>query len=155
MSDHPILVYVSLVVAVLLVIAQAVPKILGPIGTGMAEWARTRREKRIETRQADMIDVQRQVEYLTEQRRKDREEHEKERASDEAEMEKLRREFADYRRMWAEREERWREEWHRHRQWDYRAQEALIGRTPPFDIAPPFMTPDPYQGPGSNIRKED
>ena len=149
MSDHPILVYVSLVVAVLLVIAQAVPKILGPIGTGLTEWARARREKRIESREADMIDVQRQVEYLTEQRHRDRDEHERERAADEAEMEKLRREFAEYRRMWAEREARWREEWHHHRQWDYRAQEALMERTPPFDISPPFMTPDP--DPGSEI----
>ena len=143
MSDHPILVYVSLAVAVLLVIAQAVPKVLGPIGTGLAEWSRVRREKRIEARSADMIDVQRQVEYLTEQRRRDREEHDRERAADAAETEKLRAEFAEHRRTWAEREARWREEWHRHRQWDYRAQEALLGREPPFDIAPPFMTPDP------------
>lgn len=149
MSEHPILVYVSLAVAVLLVIAQAVPKILGPIGTGMTEWARARREKRIETREADMIDVQRQVEYLTEQRKRDRAEHEQEKAADAAEMEKLRREFADYRRMWSEREARWREEWHHHRQWDYKAQEALIGRHPPFDISPPFMTPDP--DPGADI----
>lgn len=146
MSDHPLMVYVSLAVAVLLVIAQAVPKILGPIGTGMTEWSRQRREKRIETRKADMIDVQRQVEYLTEQRRRDRAEHAQEKAADEAEMEKLRREFAEHRRMWAEREARWREEWHHHRQWDYRAQEALIGRNPPFDISPPFMTPDPDPG---------
>jgi len=146
MSDHPLMVYVSLAVAVLLVIAQAVPKILGPIGTGMTEWSRQRREKRIETRKADMIDVQRQVEYLTEQRKRDRAEHEQEKAADAAEMEKLRREFADYRRMWSEREARWREEWHHHRQWDYKAQEALIGRNPPFDISPPFMTPDPDPG---------
>ena len=143
MSDHPILVYVSLAVAVLLVIAQAVPNVQGPIGTGLAEWSRARRERRIEAREADMIDVQRQVEYLTEQRRRDREEHDRERAAERADMEALKAEFADYRRMWAEREARWREEWHRHRQWDYRAQEALLGREPPFDIAPPFMTPDP------------
>lgn len=148
MAEHPIMVYVSLAVAVLLVIAQAVPKILGPIGTGLTEWSRQRREKRIEAREADMIDVQRQVEYLTEQRKRDREEHERERASDAAETEKLRAEFAEHRRTWAEREARWREEWHHHRQWDYKAQEALIGRNPPFDISPPFMTPDP--DPGAN-----
>ena len=146
MNEHPLMVYVSLAVAVLLVIAQAVPKILGPIGTGLTEWSRQRREKRIEAREADMIDVQRQVEYLTEQRKKDRAEHEREKEADEAEMEKLRREFAEYRRMWSERESRWREEWHHHRQWDYKAQEALIGRNPPFDISPPFMTPDPDPG---------
>ena len=95
-----------------------------------------------------MIDVQRQVEYLTEQRKRDREEHEREKEADEAEMEKLRREFAEYRRTWAEREARWREEWHHHRQWDYKAQEALVGRHPPFDISPPFMTPDPDPGAG-------
>ena len=143
MSEHPILVYVSLVVAVLLVIAQAVPKILGPIGTGMTEWSRQRREKRIETREADMIDVQRQVEYLTEQRKIDRMEHAREKAEDAAEIEALKAEFAEHRRMWAGRESRWRGEWQVHRQWDYRAQEALLGREPPFDIAPPFMTPDP------------
>src|SRR5690625_6825046 len=82
-----------------------------------------------------MIDVQRQVEYLTEQRKRDRAEHEREKEADAEEMEKLRREFADYRRMWAERESRWRGEWQVHRQWDYRAQEALLGREPPFDIA--------------------
>ena len=149
MGEHPILVYVSLIAAVLVGIAQAVPQVLGPLGKGLMEWSRVRREKRIEARRADMIDVQRQLEYLTEQRRKDREEHERERAADAEELEKLRQEFSDYRRMWAEREARWGEEWHHHRQWDYKAQEALMGRTPPFDISPPFMTPDP--DPGSEI----
>lgn len=151
MSEQPILVYISLIAAVLVVIAQAVPQVLGPLGKGLTEWARSRREKRIEAREADLIDVQRQVEYLTEQRKRDREEHEREQAADAAEIEKLRQEFADYRRMWAEREARWREEWHHHRQWDYKAQEALMGRNPPFDISPPFMTPDPPRDPSIEI----
>lgn len=136
MSDSPIVVYVTIAVGVVLVVAQAVPKILGPIGTGVQTWSRSRREQRIADEAADMADVQRQVTYLTEQREKDQERHGREQAE-------LRAEFAEYRRMWAEREARWREEWQHHRQWDYRATEALIGRQPPFDISPPFMTPDP------------
>ncbi|WP_152353338.1 hypothetical protein [Brachybacterium subflavum] len=136
MSDSPVVVYVTIAVGVLLVIAQAVPKILGPLGTGVQAWSRSRREKRIADEAADMADVQRQVTYLTEQREKDQARHDEE-------MAKQRAEFADYRRKQAAREERWRREWQHHRQWDYRAQEALIGREPPFDISPPFMTPDP------------
>lgn len=143
MNEQPILIYVTLVISILLVVSQAIPKILGPLGTAMTDWTQRRREARIEARSADMIDVQRQLEYLTDRRKIDREEHERERAAQEAEQQKLRAEFADHRRLWAQREARWRAEWHAHRQWDYRAQEALLDRKPPFDISPPFMTPDP------------
>ena len=143
MSDHPILIYLSLIVSALLLLSQAVPKVLGPLGKGLTDWARSRRERRIESHQADLIDIQRQVEWLTEQRKADREEYRKEKEEDAAELEKVKEEFAEYRRRWTEREARWRGEWHRHRQWDYKAQEALVGRKPPFDISPPFMTPDP------------
>lgn len=143
MESHPVMIYATLAVGVLLVISQAIPKILGPLGTAAQSWSQRRREARIEARSADMIDVQRQVEYLTEQRKVDRAEHVREKAEDAAEIESIKAEFAAYRRSWAQREERWRREWQAHRGWDYRAQEALLGRKPPFDIAPPFMTPDP------------
>lgn len=142
-ETHPVMIYATLVVGVLLLIAQAAPKILGPLGKAAVEWSRSRRENRIAREQADLVDVQRQVEYLTEQRKLDRAEHAREKADDAAELDALRAEFADYRRMWAEREARWRDEWQAHRRWDYEAQEALMGRKPPFDPSPPFMTPDP------------
>lgn len=143
METHPAMIYATLVVGVLLVISQAIPKILGPIGTALQSWAQRRRENRIEARSADMIDVQRQVEYLTEQRKIDRAEHAREKAEAEHQQDELKIEIAEHRRIWAQREARWRAEWHTHRQWDYLAQEALLGRNPPFDISPPFMTPDP------------
>ena len=143
METHPVMIYATLVIGVLLVVSQAVPKILGPIGTALQTWAQNRREARIESRTADMVDVQRQVEYLTEQRKVDRAEHALEKAEDAAEIESIKADFAEHRRMWAVREARWRDEWHVHRRWDYEAQEALLGRKPPFDPSPPFMTPDP------------
>src|SRR5699024_12588652 len=82
MSDDPLLVYVSLGIGVILLIVQAVPKVLGPIGTAMQDWTRTRREARIESRQADLVDIQRQVEYLTEARKADRGQHERARAGE-------------------------------------------------------------------------
>ena len=143
MESHPVMIYATLIVGVLLVISQAVPKILGPIGTALQGWSQRRREARIEARSADLVDIQRQVEYLTEQRKIDRAEHAREKAEQERENEQLKREFDQYRSRWAAREERWRQEWAVHRRWDYDALEALIGRQPPFDPSPPFMTPDP------------
>lgn len=143
MSDEPLLVYVSLGIGVILLIVQAVPKVLGPIGTAMQDWTRTRREARIESRQADLVDIQRQVEYLTEARKTDREQHERERESDARDLESVKSDFAEHRSRWAEREERWREEWRVHRRWDYEMEEALRGSDPPMRPSPPFMTPDP------------
>src|SRR5699024_12653947 len=111
MSDDPLLVYVSLGIGVILLIVQAVPKVLGPIGTAMQDWTRTRREAWIESRQADLVDIQRQVEYLTEARKTDREQHERERKSDARDLESVKSDFAEHRTRWAEREERWRQEW--------------------------------------------
>ncbi|MDO5662861.1 MAG: hypothetical protein Q4G40_09210 [Brachybacterium sp.] len=45
----------------------------------------------------------------------------------------------------AARERRWEHEVHVHRIWDHAAQKALIGHDPPFDLAPPLMTPDPQK----------
>lgn len=145
MSDEPLLVYVSLGIGVILLIVQAVPKVLGPIGTAMQDWTRTRREARIESRQADLVDIQRQVEYLTEARKADREQHERELVG-------VKTDFAEHRNRWAAREERWREEWRAHRRWDYEMEEALRGADPPIRPSPPFMTPDPV---GSLDRKDD
>lgn len=136
MESHPVMIYATLIIGVLLVVSQAVPKILGPVGAAASDWSRRRREQRIAQEDADMADLQRQVTYLTQKRAEDRAEHAREQVE-------LKDEFAEHRRMWAEREDRWRREWHHHRQWDYQALEALTGRKPPFDPSPPFMTPDP------------
>lgn len=135
---HPLYIYAALAVGVLLLAANAAPKILGPIGTAASEWSQRRREERIAQGSAEMSEVQRQVAFLTEQCEKDREEHEKERSD-------LRKEQAEYRRRWAEREERWKNEWNEHIAWDYDMIHLALslGADPPPMPAPRFMTPDP------------
>ena len=125
LTSSPIVVWIVIVIMLLGMIASAVPKVLGPIGTGIAEWSARRRAERAARIGADIADLTRENAHL------------------EHELEAERSKFASFRRMCAKREARWRHEWHAHRHWDFAAQEALIGRQPPFDLAPPFMTPDP------------
>lgn len=135
---HPLYIYAALAVGVLLLTANAAPKILGPLGRAASEWSQRRREERIAQGAAEMSEVQKQVAFLTEQREKDKKEHEEERRE-------LRRDQAEYRRMWAEREDRWRREWNEHIAWDYDMIHLAhsLGADPPPMPAPPFMTPDP------------
>lgn len=137
-ESHPLMVYAAVAVALLVLVASAVPKILGPIGKGLADWSRSRREARIASEDADMADVQRQIAYLTEQRVEDQKRHTRERKED-------REAFEAQLRAWAAREERWRGEWHQHISWDHELIHLALqhGVTPPPRPAPPFMTPDP------------
>lgn len=118
LTQSPIAVWLVIIIMFLIMIASAVPKILGPIGTGIAQWGQRRRAERAERDDADIADLRRQNTHLQ-------------------------TELTRERSLWGRRVDRWRTEWHVHRQWDYRAQEALLGTEPPFDLAPPFMTPDP------------
>lgn len=150
-DQHPWIIYTSLVIGVLLLIVNAVPKVLGPIGTALTDWSRTRRENRIAQGQAEMSEVQMQVAFLTEQRERDRAEHAVELAEQKTEQEVTKEEMARYRRLWAEREQRWRTEWQNHLGWDYAMINLALkhGLEPP-PPAPPFMTPDPYATPSPN-----
>lgn len=139
-ETHPAFIYGSIIVGLIILIAQAFPKILGPLGKSISEWATTQRERRVASGDADISDLMRQVDYLTKAREEDKARHDRQ-------MTDLQGEFADHRRLWAERETRWRKEWNYHRRWDYNVQEALLGHDPPFDLAPPFMTPDPITDP--------
>lgn len=124
-ASSPIMVYAAIIFGVLIAAATAVPKILGPIGTGIAKWAEQRRQERIAQDDADIRDLKRQNENL------------------ELSNQKKDREFSEYRRRVARREARWRIEKNIHDRWDYQAQQALVGHEPPFDLAPEYMTPDP------------
>lgn len=125
LTSSPVVVWIVIVLMLLGMIASAFPRTLGPIGAGIAEWNDRRRKERAARIGADIADLTRENTHL------------------EGELEAERAKFAEYRRMWDAREARWRSEWHTHRHWDFKAQEALLGREPPFDLAPPFMTPDP------------
>lgn len=121
----PAVVYAGIVVMILIMVASAVPKILGPFGKSVQEWQDRRRAERAAKIGADISDAQRQIEHLERERDEQDARH------------------AEYRRRVAARESRWRAEKHVHDRWDYRVQQALIGHDPPFDLAPEFMTPDP------------
>lgn len=118
LTQSPIAVWLVIAVMFLIMIASAVPKILGPIGTGIAEWGQRRRAERAARDDADVADLRRQNDHLQ-------------------------TELTRERSLWARRLSRWRAEKHVHDRWDYRVQQALIGHEPPFDLAPEYMTPDP------------
>lgn len=143
---HPAYIYAALILGIVLLVANAAPKILGPIGKAASEWSQRRREARIAQGQAEMSEVQKQVAFLTEQREKDRAEHDEEQRN-------LRKELGNHRRAWAAREDRWRKEWNEHIAWDYDMIHLAhqLGADPPPMPAPHFMTPDP---PRSTTKEE-
>lgn len=63
-SSHPWMLYVVLVSGILIVLAGAIPKILGPISSAMDEWAKRQRAIAVETDDADIADLRREKEYL-------------------------------------------------------------------------------------------
>lgn len=129
-STSPLLVWVAIAVAVLLTVATAVPKAIDPIMKAVDSWTARKRAVSVARDDADIEDLRRQIHNLEDAQKR------------------TRAEFAAYRLAWDERERRWSAEWRHHREWDYRAQEALIGHIPPFDASPPFMSPDPVATPG-------
>lgn len=121
----PLVVWVGIGLVILVMVAEKFPKILGPLGDGIAEWQRDRRAARAAKDDADLAEKDRVIANLR------------------GELACAKRSHAATRREWHEHERRWREEKRVHDAWDYAAQKALIGHEPPFDMAPDYMTPDP------------
>lgn len=63
-SSHPWMLYVVLGSGILVVLAGAIPKILGPISSAMDEWAKRQRAIAVEADDADIADLRREKEYL-------------------------------------------------------------------------------------------
>lgn len=129
-ASSPALVWVGIISAIVISLLTGSSKAIA-LGTALLDSLGVRRRRlAVERDDADIAELRRQVATLEES------------------LSQTRGEFAEYRRVWDERERRWADEWRHHREWDYRAQEALIGRQPPFDRSPPFMSPDPTATPG-------
>ncbi|MDO5662862.1 MAG: hypothetical protein Q4G40_09215 [Brachybacterium sp.] len=60
LTRSPVAVWAVFVVSLVVMIATAVPRVLGPIGTGIAGWLEKRREQRALARAADLEDLERQ-----------------------------------------------------------------------------------------------
>lgn len=97
MDADQILVYATLAVSLVVLVASKVPAVLGPLGAGLARWQASRREARVMAGAADLADLVRQVAYLT-----------------------GRVESMDAR------EQRWRDEWMKHTEWDQTVLDLLI-----------------------------
>lgn len=136
LTDSPVIIYASIIVGVVIVVAGSVPKVLGPIGKAIYEWQERRRAQRAAEEADELATRDQQIAYL------------KGRVSEQD------RDHAEYRRRVSAREARWRREWTVHLIWDYAVMQRLIelGADPPQDPAPDLMTPDP---PFPNESKED
>lgn len=127
--SSPVLVWIAMGVMAVGMIANAFPKILGPVGTGIQEWAARRRAERAARDDADIADQARQIVYLESVAARERAEH------------------ATTRATWHAREMRWVQEWAAHRVWDRDMYELAIrlGAEPTPPPAPPFLSPDPIE----------
>lgn len=63
-AGHPWMLYAGLVFGILILAATAVPKILGPLGTGLSEWAKNQRAAASDEDDADIAERDRQIAYL-------------------------------------------------------------------------------------------
>lgn len=63
-SSHPWMLYAVLASGILIVLAGAIPKILGPISSAMDEWSKRQRAIAVEEDDADIADLRREKEYL-------------------------------------------------------------------------------------------
>ena len=123
--SSPVLIWASIIVAVAVVIAGSVPKVLGPLGKGLDEWQARRRAARLADDDADIRERDRQIAFL-ERRLAEQDAH-----------------HAAYRRRVAAREARWRAERIHHDAWDYRAARDAAAAGRPLPPAPEYLTPDP------------
>lgn len=132
LAHSPVIIWASVILGVAVLVATTVPKILGPLGTGLAEWAARRRQQRIDGDDADLAEAARTITGLRGQLAQERADHDDTRAR-----------FADARRAWAEREKRWQEEAKRMRVWAFGIVQRFTGIDPPIEDVPLIMTPDP------------
>lgn len=63
-NTDPNLLWLAVIVGAAIMVAQAFPKVLGPIGQAILEWARSKRTAESEADDADIADLQRQNSYL-------------------------------------------------------------------------------------------
>ena len=112
--QHPVIVYVALAVAVATMIANAFPKILGPLGNALMDWSRRRREARIAEEDFRIQDLREENDYLK-----------------------------DLRARYVRREYRWSREANRARVWMRKALGLLTDHGIEIEPYPDLMTPDP------------
>ena len=63
-AGHPWMLYAALVVGILVIIAGAVPKILGPLGEAFDERTKRARAAAVEADDADIAEADRKIAYL-------------------------------------------------------------------------------------------
>ena len=112
--QHPVIVYVALAIAVATMVANAFPKILGPLGKALMDWSRRRREARIAEEDFRIQDLREENDYLK-----------------------------DLRARYVRREYRWAREANRARVWMRKALALLTDHGIEIEPYPDLMTPDP------------
>ena len=112
--QHPIIVYLALIIAVLTMIVNAFPKVLGPLGKTLTDWSKRRREARIAEEDFRIKDLREENDYLKEHRAK-----------------------------YVAREHRWSQEANRARIWMRKALGLLTDHGIKIEPYPDLMTPDP------------
>lgn len=115
--QHPLIVYLALIIAVLTMIVNAFPKILGPLGKSMMEWSKKRREARIAEEDFRIKDLREENDYLKVQKS-----------------------------QYVAREHRWAIEANRARVWMRKALGLLTDNGIEIEPYPDLMTPDPPKG---------
>lgn len=78
MTDHPVLVWTTIVLAVIVAVSAAAPKILGPISEALSKWQDEKRQRSLDA--AD--DYRESLARLRAEREEDRAEHERTRQVD-------------------------------------------------------------------------
>lgn len=135
-GDSPIVVWAIIILGLMGMVSTAVPKLFGPLSKTLADMAERYRRNAAEREDVAIQDLRGQVEFLRKT------------------LSEVRQELNEFSRRWHRRERRWRIEKRIHDAWDYKAQQALLGHEPPFDVAPEYMTPDPADEPQGVITTE-
>lgn len=135
-GDSPIVIWAVIILGLMGMVSTAVPKLFGPLSKWIASTAERYRRNAAAREDVAIQDLRGQVEFLRKT------------------LAEVRQELDEFSRRWHTRERRWRLEKRIHDAWDYKAQQALLGREPPFDAAPEYMTPDPADEPQGSTESD-
>ena len=122
--QHPVVVYVAIGIAIATMVANAFPKILGPLGKALTDWSRRRREARIAEEDFRIQDLREENDYLK-----------------------------DLRARYVRREYRWSREANRARVWMRKALGLLTDHGIEIEPYPDLMTPDPPSEAGDSHKE--
>lgn len=125
-AQHPLIVYISLGIAIAAMISSAFPKILGPVGKALTEWSKRRREYWIAEEDFRIKDLREENDYL---------------------VCRVNRAVA--------REHRWAREANRARVWMRKALGLLTDYGISIEPYPDLMTPDPPEDQAPKGRYND